>query len=117
MDDESIRQGETWEHTITDDDLTATTAERTAKNADGDIVADLGDTASYSTIDGVRTATLTSTDTVQPLGDYTFMFTVTYADGSVAKFPEPDASCDGEDENCGLPVLTICGATDEVETS
>ena len=115
MEDEKIRQGATWEHTLTETDLTADTATRTAKDESGTDVPELGATASFTTVDGVRVATLSSEADIE-LGDYSFGFTVEYSDGYIAKFPEAGDDCDDE-EGCELPILTVCEASDETETS
>lgn len=103
--DLSIRQGETLSLTITVDDLTADTVRFLAENGDGDSI---DETVNFSTVDGVRTASIETNDTNLPIGDYEYMLTVTYDGGIVEKLP--DSNCDSED--CSLPTLTICEALD-----
>jgi hypothetical protein len=106
MTDLSIRQGETLEFNVQNDDLSAETIVLTVRNDDEGIV--IQETATFSTVDGKRVAVITTNDTVIPLGDYEYMFKVTYSDGSIDKMPDTD--CDAED--CSFPTITICEALD-----
>lgn len=96
-----IRRGETLELTVTADDSTAETVNLLARASDDTIV--INETATFT--DSV--ATIRTSDTDLDVGDYDYMLTVTYADGYIEMLPDA-ADCD--DEDCTLPVLTICEA-------
>ncbi len=51
--------------------------------------------------------TMTAVETRLPVGEYDYMITVTYIDGSVEKYPDLDNCSD-----CELPTLEICEAND-----
>ena len=108
MKDEYIRQGETFEITLTDSDTTADTAKLTISNDTGIIVQE---TATYTTVDGKRVATIQVNDPLLVVGEYSYMYTVTYTDGTVTKLPDI-SECDGE---CPLPKFIVCTANDITE--
>lgn len=110
MENESFREGATIEFTLTDTDLTADSATLTISNDAGDILKT--ETANYTTVDGIRVATVRVADNDLLIGVYDYMFSVEYTDGFIAKIPDPN-ECEDE---CELPTLTICDAND-VETS
>lgn len=62
--------------------------------------------------DGVADVSLDPADTLVE-DTYDYMITVTYDNGTVAKFP--DANCEGDD--CSFPTITICEALDIPESS
>lgn len=105
MTDEYIREGETFEVTLTDTDVTADTVTITITNDIGHITQE---TASYSLVDDVPTATIQVTDPTLVEGEYEYMYTVTYTDGVVRKFPDI-SECDGD---CNLPKFVVCEAND-----
>lgn len=110
MNNEKIWQGSTYETTITDKDLTAQTVTLTLKNLETEALVQVIDVP-YTTVNDLRTATITTNQTDVP-GDYSILYTVTYGDGSIQKFPAPKGDCEGGE--CDLPILTICEASDEV---
>lgn len=114
MNDERIRQGATFEITLTDTDITAETAKMTVSDADG-IVAEV--TESFATVDDKHAVTLKLDTTDIPLSseevEYEYMYTITYSDGTVVKLPDADGC---EDETCELPKFIVCEAND-IETS
>lgn len=105
--DVRIRQGATFERTFTDTDMTADTLTVTMSNDSGVVASD---TASYVTVDDERVATV-SVVADMPLGEYEYMYTITYTDGFVIKLPDSQGYSDG---SCDLPILTICEANDEM---
>lgn len=98
----SIRQGETYIDTIISDDASAETVELVVSDSDGNVIID--ETASFSEVDGKTTAVIQTDDTFHPVGDYEYMYIITYSDGVIKHLP--DASECGDD--CALPTLTIC---------
>lgn len=110
MEDERIRQGATFEVTLRDTDLTALTATITVSD-DASIVA--SDTASYVKTDGVMYAVLRLDTETIPVGDYNYMYTITYEDNVVVKLPRADGCSDGE---CQLPAFIVCTANDIEES-
>lgn len=104
MKNETYREGETIEFTLSDTDLLAQTAKLTISKAGA--VA-LTESANYTTVDGKRVVTIRA-DNDLPKDVYDYMFTVTYSDGFIAKLPEI-SNCKGD---CKLPTLTICDAND-----
>lgn len=107
MDNLQIRQGETLPLTITSDDITADTIRIVVKKENENAIID--EIANFSTIDGKRIATFSITDTNHPTGEYLYMLTIVYADGTVKKLPDA-SNC--EEGDCDLPKLTICEALD-----
>lgn len=107
MKDEKIRQGATFEVTLTDTILTADTATITISDADGDIVAQ--ETESFALVDEVPTVTLRVDTTDIEVGEYEYMYTINYSDPAVVKLP--DVSKCG-DEPCALPAFVVCVAND-----
>lgn len=107
MEDERFREGETIEFTLTDTDETAETAMLTISQ-DGAIVKQAEGT--FAVVDTVNMVTVRVANNDLAIGDYDYMFTIEYSDGFIAKIPNSD-DCDGE-EDCALPVLTICDAND-----
>ena len=106
MKDIRIRQGATFERTFTDTDLSATDLTITISNEAG--VVDTV-TSNYTTVDGKAVATV-RLDADYTVGEYEYMFTITYADGFVVKLPEL-ADCT---EGCELPKFIVCEANDEM---
>lgn len=104
MKNETYREGETIEFTLSDSDLLAQTVTLTVSKG---TTVQLTETATYSTVDGKRVATIRADNTL-PKDVYDYMFTVTYSDGFIAKLPEI-ANCTG---GCALPTITICDAND-----
>lgn len=107
MHDLSIRRGETLAFTVQADDLTATTLQFIVSETDGTVL--INETENFATVDGDRVASIQTDDTDHEEGDYEFMFVITYSDGVIQKFPQPE---DCEDDDCELPVLSICKALD-----
>lgn len=107
MKDEYIRQGETFEVTLTDEDLTAQDVILTVSEEQGAIR--LQAAALYETVDGKRIATVSFTDPSLEVGEYRYMYTINYSDDHVEKFPDI-SKC--EDDNCELPKLIVCEAND-----
>lgn len=58
---------------------------------------------------GVADLTLAAASTQVADGDYVYQITVTYADGTVEKYPD-QSSC--EDEACEFPAFKVCEALD-----
>lgn len=115
MNDETIWQGSTYESTITDTDLTATTAWINLKNLEtGDVIPVDPITLEEQTVNGVQLKVGTFYVDMDIVGDYSLMYIVEYEDETTAKFPAPEGDC--EDGDCGLPTITVCEAPDE-ETS
>lgn len=96
--DITIRQGETLQLPIENDDESAISVQFQAAL---DNVIYIDETENF--VDGK--ATIITNDTNHPLGDYEYMLTVIYEDGVVDKLPDP-ANC--VDDDCALPTLTIC---------
>lgn len=107
MKDEYIREGETFEVTLTDTDMDAQTATITVSDEDGAIIKQ--ETSSYSTVDGKRVATL-SFEADFPIGVYFYMYTVNYTAPRNRKFPNTDKCKD--DGECELPKFIVCDAND-----
>lgn len=110
MEDERIRQGATFEVTLKDTDLTALTAAITVSNDEGIIAFD---TASYEEIEGIMYAPLRLDTSTIPVGDYNYMYTITYQDNLVVKLPKADGCSNGE---CELPAFIVCIANDIEES-
>jgi len=96
----SIRRGETLELGITADDLTAQTVQMIVEDDDGIII---NETENFTTVDGKRVAVIETNNTNHDLGEYEYMLTIVYADGTIEKLPDV-TDC----EECELPTLTIC---------
>ena len=109
MDDIRIRQGATLERTFKDTDVTAQTLTLTISNNSG-IIESV--TANYSVVASKAVATV-SLQADYPIGEYEYMYTITYSDGFVAKLPNASL-CKGS--SCELPKLIICEANDEVDS-
>ena len=62
--------------------------------------------------DGVAYLSLAPVDTRIPLGEYKYQINVEYSDGSIEKYPEPQADCEDED---ALPSFIVVEALDETE--
>lgn len=107
---EHVRQGATFEITLTDTDLTAETATLTISNESG---VQETDTQPFVEVGGKMAVTLTIDTLALPLGDYDYMYTLTYTDGRVVKLPDV-ANCD--DDSCGLPAFIVCEANDITES-
>lgn len=101
--DLSIRQGETLAITITNEDLSADTAQLLVEDTNGNVVINV--TENFTTSDGIRTVELRTEDTNFAVGDYSYMLVITYSDGVIEKLPNI-SECD----DCDLPVLKICKA-------
>ena len=99
--DISIRQGETLSLAVTIDDDSAQTLQLLVEDSDGNIV--INESTSFATVDGVTSATIQTNNTDLDIGDYSYMFVVTYSDDVIEKLPNV-AECD----DCDLPKLTIC---------
>lgn len=97
-----VRQGETFQLPIENDDLSATTVQFVAWNDDGRII----DEIENFIITGDKTVATISKVVNDPLGTYNYLIIVTYSDGNIDKLPDPD-ECDGD---CELPELIICEA-------
>lgn len=108
MRQENIREGEGFEVTITDTDMSALDVTITITDGLGTFVQE---TATYSTVDDLRVATISF---VPPLdvGTYEYMYTVTYTDGLPKKFPDVDNCTD----DCSLPEFIVCEANDVVSS-
>lgn len=106
MDNIKIRQGETLTLNVTSEDESAETLRLVVKKEDESAIID--ETASYVSDGGKWIASISTDDTNHALGEYLYMFTVTYSDGSIKKFPEADECDDG----CDFPTLKICEALD-----
>ena len=110
METERIRQGATFEVTLKDTDLTALTATITVSDDTGIIASD---TANYEEIEGAMFAVLRLDTENIPVGDYSYMYTITYEDNVVVKLPRADGCSDGE---CELPAFIVCLANDIEES-
>ena len=97
-----VRQGETFQLPIENDDLSASTVQFIAWNDGGRII----DEIENFTVNGSKTQATITTIANDPLGIYNYLIIITYSDGSIDKLPDPD-ECDGD---CELPELIICGA-------
>lgn len=104
--DISIRAGETLEITVVADDDTAQTVEIIVADSEGSLI--INETESFTTVDGKRVATISTSDTNYDVGEYEYMLKIVYADGYIEKLP--DSNCD--DEDCELPKLNICKSLD-----
>lgn len=109
MDNEFVRQNETFEVTITDTDLTADHVTMTIFSDSGIVHQE---TASYSTVDGKRIATV-SFEADFSVGEYSYMYRIFYDGTRNLTLPDVD-ECDGD---CDYPVFTVCEAGDESESS
>lgn len=102
MEDLIIRRGETLELTIkADDDSAVSVNLRAAQN--GNIVID--ETESFAN----GAATIRTSDTMLPLGDYEYTLKVVYSDGFIEILPDAD-DCGDE---CDLPVIKVCESLEE----
>lgn len=100
--DISIRRGETLIMTVVADDATADTVNLMVADDEGNII--INETENFTTSEGVTSAEINTNDTDYPVGDYEYMLTVTYEDGTIEKLP--DTSSCGDD--CDLPLFKIC---------
>ena len=64
---------------------------------------------------GVGTFIFSSSDTELPLDTYYYQINTTDEDGYVEKYPSPDASCNGSENN--FPQFIVGEALDEIEVS
>lgn len=110
MRDEYVRDGETFEVTLTDTDLEASTAVMTVSDDTGIIIHQ--ETGTYATVDGKRVATI-AFEADFPVDTYYYMYTVNYTLPRNRKFPNTD-ECKGE---CELPKFIVCDANDITESS
>lgn len=108
--DITIRQGETLQIPIVDDDTSAVSVQFQVVQ-DGVIYID--ETENFVIVDNQAQATIETNDTNLDTGVYHYMFTVTYSDGVVKKLPSPDEGCNGD---CELPDFIVC-AGDLLEVS
>lgn len=109
MKDETIRQGESFEVTITDQDTTAESAKITITNSD--VSVSISETANFNqqTVDGQLVAIATISFIPElVIGDYKYMYTITYSDGKISKLPDV-SRCSGD---CELPKFSVCEAND-----
>lgn len=104
----TIRQGETLELYVQIDDPQAHLVKLLV--AKPDLPPIITEIAYFTTLNGVRSAMITSDNTDHPIGDYEYMFVIIYTDDVVEKLPDSDC-CDDE---CDLPTFTICKTIDEV---
>lgn len=101
----SVRRGATEPMTWTNDEEGATTATITISK-DGIIVKQ----KTVNFVGLVADLTLTDQDTDIEVGEYKYMITLVYDDGTVEKYP------DTNNWGCELPIFEVCEANDE-ETS
>lgn len=66
-------------------------------------------------VDGTGTFVFDTTDTAIPLDTYYYQVNVTDIDGYVEKYPSPDQTCDGCEND--FPQFVVCEALDEIEVS
>lgn len=100
--DIKIRQGETLQIPVVSDDTSAASVQlQVAQN--GTVYINEIETFTVND-DGKAEATIRTDDTSLPTGDYEYMLTVIYQDGSIDKLPDPD-ECDGD---CRLPKFIVC---------
>lgn len=109
MQDEYIRQGETFESTVTDGDDTASTLTFTISDDQNNIVKTVN--SNFAIVDGKSIATISFQDDSLQVGTYHYMYRIDYTNGGNDKFPDP-ASCD--DGSCELPKFIVCEANDIV---
>lgn len=102
----TIRQGETLQVGFSADDLSAQTVRLVAVDEGGQVVVD--ELASFSTVDGKRVASISTENTLLAVGEYEYMITIEYQDGTLEKLPDADL-CEGD---CELPKLIVCKAID-----
>jgi len=107
MKDVYIREGATFEETLTDTDITAQTATITISEADGTIL--ISETANFSVVDDEAVATVTVDTDGLAIGNYEYMYTVVYEHGFILKLP--DTSKCGTSP-CPLPKFIVCDAND-----
>lgn len=106
MRDEYIREGATFQITIKDTDITAATATMTISNSNDEILEQ--PTATFSLIDGKAISTITLNTENLAIGEYDYMYTITYNDGYIMKLPDI-SGCNG---GCKLPKFIVCNAND-----
>jgi hypothetical protein len=106
MNDVYIREGATFEETLTDTDITADTLTLTVSDQDGTAV--LVVTENYEVQDGQAVVTISEIIDLE-IGDYNYMYTITYEDGFILKLPDPQDCYSGD---CGLPAFMVCDAND-----
>lgn len=99
--DMTIRQGETLQIPIEADDVSAVSV---LFQAAQDGVIYLEELENFEVVEGKATATIFIQDTNLPTGEYEYMLTIVYEDGSIDKLP--DTTDCGDD--CSLPLLIIC---------
>lgn len=103
MEDYTIQQGETLRLTVTVDEEGAETAELVATSEDSTIT-------STATFDDMVADLTTNTPDDQATGDYEYYVRITWDDGSVDILTKRE---DCEDEECELPVITVCAISQE----
>lgn len=102
MSDMSVRYGATLPLLLTNDEGSVSTARLTLSQAG---VVKFTKLASFVGLEA--DLTMTALETKLPVGEYDYMITVTYIDGSVEKYPNLENCSD-----CELPTLEICEAND-----
>ena len=107
MKDMSIRWGATLPLTLTNDEEGAETA---TLNLSKDGVLEFTKTVNFVGLVADLSLTALETETLD-VGEYDYMVTVVYDDGTVEKYPDTDG-CD----DCSLPILEICVANDQGES-
>jgi len=106
MKDYRVRQGATLPLSVEAEDASNATLTMLGQST-SQLISKSG-----SFTDGVADVSLDPADTLVE-DTYDYMITVTYDNGTVAKFP--DANCEGDD--CSFPTITICEALDIPESS
>jgi hypothetical protein len=106
MNDMNVRWGATLPLTLTVDEA-ASTATLTVSYNDVVVVTK---TASFTGLSA--NLTLSATQTQLTPKKYQYMIKITYADGTIEKYPDTDGCTD-----CELPTLEVCDTNDNVGVS
>jgi len=101
----SVRQGATLPITWENDEEGALTATITISNKTTSAVI-LTNTVSFDGL--IADLTLSSTETNIAVGEYDYMVTIAYDDGTIEKYPDV-AAC----SECTLPTFEVCVSNDE----
>jgi len=108
MDKIKIRYGETVDFAVASDDVTAISATLyVGKPGEIPVI-----TKTVLLVGGIGAISLTSLNTLIPLGTYRYQINVTRADNGIEKYPQPE-DC----EEDGLPTFTVFESLDLQEVS
>lgn len=104
-----VRRGASLPLQIMSDDKEALTVTLIIKEDSTDLSTVFEKSSQFT--DGVADLSLTSEETLLPVGKYVYQITVTAPNGIVEKYPEIPSDCE---EECGFPIFEVHPALDAV---